>query len=256
MERRNLTPQEMSLLEKVINKENKKKRNKTVKDNRSLVARNIICLRELYGEDRDDLAEAIGLSTSAISNYENDIRPPQRDELFLIAQHYNVSVDDIFNYDFSHEVIEIDAPLNDASNRQLMYSTLLPIMESNESNVKNNIDFRDALALHIEIYNKICEGDDGMDFAMANIDKCTRLYEKAADKGIEVANANLLWWPMLCSITLAFFNKKPENIQELKSKDATIGDMLKAAYLKDYKDKLSTDYRRLLCAYDYMKYGD
>lgn len=27
-------------------------------------------------------------------------------------------------------------------------------------------------------------------------------------------------------------------------------------YLKDYKDKLSTDYRRLLCAYDYMKYGD
>ena len=27
-------------------------------------------------------------------------------------------------------------------------------------------------------------------------------------------------------------------------------------YLKEYRDKLSTEYRRLLCAYDYMKYGD
>lgn len=127
MERRNLTPQEMSLLEKVINKENKKKRNKTVKDNRSLMARNIGCLRELYGEERADLAEAIGLSESAISNYENDIRSPQRDELFLIAQHYNVSVNDILNYDFSHEVINtyhMHAALNEKKMRtERFYST-------------------------------------------------------------------------------------------------------------------------------------
>lgn len=220
--------------EKDSNNQEKKERNKIIEKNRSLLARNIACLRELYGEGRDDLAEAIGLSVSAISNYENDIRPPQRDELFMIAEHYNVSIDDLLNYDFSNDFIEIDTLLNDTSNRELMYSTLLPIILIDET--VENANFNEALDLHRKIFYEICKSDDGIDFAKANIDRCTRLYTKAADEGIIEARANLLWWPMLCSITLAFFNKRIDNIQALKSKDATIEDMLRTTYLRNYHD--------------------
>ena len=214
--------------------QDKKDRNEIVNQHHKLLALNIACLREIYGESRENLAEAIGITYQAISNYENGIQPPQRNELFLIAEHYNVSMDDLFNYDFSNEFIEIDALLNDESNRQSIYKTLFPIV--NIDNTVDNADFKKAYELHIQIRDEICASCDGMDFARQNIDKCTRLYRQAAEDGILEACANLLWWPMLQSIGLAFFNKKIESSQSLKSKDATIGDMLRAAYLKNYHD--------------------
>lgn len=228
------TKKKITESEKAANKEEKEHRNEIVEKQYSLLARNIKCLLKIYGERQADLAEAIGVGESTISNYVRDIQPPERNELFLIAEHYNVSIDDLINYDFSNDFIEINALLNDVSNRQVMYNTLLPIVNIDDNNPSAN--FREAYNLHLKIRDEICKSDDGMDFAKNHINRCTRLYVKAAEEGNMEAVANLLWWPMLQSITLAFFNKKTEKMQGLKSKDATIGDMLRAAYLKNYND--------------------
>ena len=51
-------------------------------------------LREQNGETRKELADAIGVSLSTISNYENSIRKPDKDIIWSkIASHYNVSID-------------------------------------------------------------------------------------------------------------------------------------------------------------------
>ena len=72
--------------------QDKKDRNEMVNENYALVGTNIACLRQIYGEDQAALAEAIGVGETAISNYEKRKRTPQRNELFLIAEHYQVAM--------------------------------------------------------------------------------------------------------------------------------------------------------------------
>ena len=51
-------------------------------------------LREDAGLSRKDLAQALNLSVSAISNYENDIRKPDTDDIWRkIANYFGVTVD-------------------------------------------------------------------------------------------------------------------------------------------------------------------
>lgn len=54
-------------------------------------------LKELRGnQNLQDVASEIGVTVSALSNYENDIRIP-RDEIKLnIANYFNCTVDEIF----------------------------------------------------------------------------------------------------------------------------------------------------------------
>ena len=213
--------------------QDKKDRNEMVNENYALVGTNIACLRQIYGEDQAALAEAIGVGETAISNYEKRKRTPQRNELFLIAEHYQVAIDDLINYDFSNEFIETEVWLNDPSNRLTICATLFPIIDEIEENQK----FQEALTDHIEIYNKLCNEDDGFKYANSYFfGKCARKYKEAADEGCMAARANLLWWPMIYSVTLRFFRKNVTNKKALQSKDATVGDMLRAAYLTNYYD--------------------
>ena len=51
-------------------------------------------LREKTGISRKELAQILGLSVSAISNYENDLRKPDTDDIWRkIADYFGVSVD-------------------------------------------------------------------------------------------------------------------------------------------------------------------
>ena len=234
------TIEKMREIDITSSKEDKKERNDIVEKEFSLLAKNIAFLRHRYGETQGALADAIGVVASAISNYELETRHPNTSELFLIAEHYGITTDDLLNYDFSKDFIELNAPLNDVSNRQVIYSTLFPII--NDDKPMANAHFKEAFDLHLEIYEKLCESRDGFDFATCNIDKCTRLYQKAADEGVLEARANLLWWPMLQSIVLAFFNKSPQNILSLKSEKATIRDMLRESLLTSHED-LDDDFK-------------
>ena len=54
------------------------------------LGRNIRALRKINNESQEKLVEAVGLTKSAISNYENGIRIPEREQLRAIAKHYNI----------------------------------------------------------------------------------------------------------------------------------------------------------------------
>ena len=226
--------EEWEEIDKASSKEEKKGRNEIVEKEFALLAKNIAFLRFRYGETQSALAEAIGVTLQAVSRYEKEIQPPSRNELFLIAEHYDISIDALLNYDLSSDFVEMDALINDVLNRELSYSTLFPIIYNDESMA--NVHFKEAFDLHCEIKQRLCKDKDGLDFANINFNKCTRLYKKAAEDGVLAANANLLWWPMIQSVTLAFFNKKIKKIQALKSNNATAKDVLRESLLTNYGD--------------------
>ena len=230
--------QEVDDLEKVIQKQEKDERNITVAKQFNRLKYNIYYLRNIYGETRAQLAKAIGVSPSTIGNYENGIRFPERTELYLIAKHYKVTISKLLEGDFSNSFVETDWLINDVSNRELVFSTLLPIVYTDEA--KENPDFKEAFDLHCKIYRALCRDDN--DFAFLNIDKCTRLYQKALEDNIIEARANLLWWPMYRCIGLSNINKEITDSIGLKSQDSTIGDMLRAVYLTTVDDLENDDF--------------
>ena len=67
---------------------------------------NIRGLRRLYGETQLDLAIAIDVKPTTISNYEMGERLPERtierDVLIRIAKHYMITEDELLNGDFSN----------------------------------------------------------------------------------------------------------------------------------------------------------
>lgn len=58
---------------------------------------------------------------------------------------------------------------------------------------------------------------------------------------------------ILSDETISKTNKHYAIVTALLNSQLELSDVKK--YLKEYKDKLSTEYRRLLCAYDYVRYG-
>lgn len=228
------TREKMRKIDIASSKEDKKERNDIVEKEFSLLAKNIAFLRFRYGETQSALAEAIGVTLQAVSRYEKETQPPSRNELFLIAEHYDISIDALLNYDLSRDFVEMNALVNDVLNRELIYRTLFPIIYNDDSMA--NVHFKEAFDLHCEIRQRLCQDKDGLDFANINIKKCTRLYQKAAKDGVLAASANLLWWPMIQSVTLAFFNKKIEKIQALKSNEATFKDVLRESLLTSYEE--------------------
>lgn len=61
-------------------------------------------LKELRGtKPQDEVAEALGISKSALSMYENDARVPRDEIKVRIARYFNQSVDAIFYASEVHE---------------------------------------------------------------------------------------------------------------------------------------------------------
>lgn len=54
------------------------------------------CLRLERGETLEDTAKAVGLQASAISNYENETRMPRDEHKVTLANHFGLSVQEIF----------------------------------------------------------------------------------------------------------------------------------------------------------------
>lgn len=63
-------------------------------------------LRTGRGESADELAKAIGTSTSAIAMYENGNRIPRDEIKIRIAEHYSTPVESIFFQTKPHDTCE------------------------------------------------------------------------------------------------------------------------------------------------------
>ena len=66
-------------------------------------------LRTKRGESADELAKAIGTSSSAVMMYENGNRIPRDEIKIRIAEHYSTPVESIFFQTKQHETCEMGA---------------------------------------------------------------------------------------------------------------------------------------------------
>ena len=64
-------------------------------------AANLRALRECYGETQEELALALHLSKTAVSNYECGARMPGSDILLALAEHFMIPVDDLLQQELS-----------------------------------------------------------------------------------------------------------------------------------------------------------
>lgn len=64
---------------------------------------NIKKLRMINNESQEDLGKVINKGASAIGNYEKGIRNPDYIDLYKIANHYNITIDDLVKKDLRLE---------------------------------------------------------------------------------------------------------------------------------------------------------
>ncbi len=197
---------------------------------------NIATLRQIHNESQEELGFAIGVSKSAIANYETGQRIADRDVLRAIAKHYNLTVSRLINGDFSKVSVKNDLLINDTENREMILGNLLPIIYSDVS--MKNKHFKKAYKLHTEIFESVCSCYTPN---LSVVEECTALYQKAVEENVYDACANLLWWPMYMLIGTSGISKILLNQDDLLSKQATVEDAYKSAFMFDVDDVIDEE---------------
>lgn len=60
------------------------------------VAKNLIAAREAAGKTQAEVSEAVGISVSTLSNYEQGTRIPRDEIKIKLAQYFKKSIEDLF----------------------------------------------------------------------------------------------------------------------------------------------------------------
>ena len=104
-------------------------------------------MRKSYNETASDLADAVGVGKSAISEYETGSRGkiPPRNVLVNTAKHYGVTVDDLIEGDFTGCGLGDLSKITYQSVQNLTYE-LFPLISS--SKALRNGNFKKAYDLH------------------------------------------------------------------------------------------------------------
>lgn len=155
----------------------------------SKIAKNIRDLRSAYGENREDLAEAIYVSQSAIGNYETDYRLPDIQKIKAISEHYGLSIDQLLEDDFSQTNFQLST-LTWEKVTQVM-AVQFPILCSEKA--MQNENFEKGYKRTQEIWKRIKEAQTSItnEFAYSPLE----YYEAALGECAEIdeAIANILW---------------------------------------------------------------
>lgn len=151
---------------------------------------NIQALRNMWGETLEELAHAVGVGLTAISNYERGERIPERDVLILIAKHYRITENELIHGDFSSLPKMTKINSSPIELRQFVFDRFLPIVSSLDA--MQNVHFREAFHLHEELSSKFVSGN--AIYSTSDIEKCIDLYDKAIEDNVIEARANRLWW--------------------------------------------------------------
>lgn len=200
------------------------------------VGENIRELRRIYEETREQLAEAVGLTPAAISNYENWHRKPSRDDLLAIAKHYHITVSALLNGDFSDISIRSDLLIKSQDVREYVIKLCYPLIYSDEA--MENKSFYKAVQLHDELAEKLFLGHN---LNESKLEKCFELYEKAADDGIIDAAVGILWWTMLFAVEASSMSKKMMDFLHESSSETTLSELIREAFLSSVNDELDEE---------------
>lgn len=206
---------------------------------------NIRGLRKGYGETQLDLATAIGVETTAISNYELGERIPERDVLLKIAMHYRITENELLHGNFANLKNVSKMPITDKEYNKAMLDKMLPFICTDKA--LENAKFKDAYSMHQEMYTSIVDGEE---FDTDRIERCMDLYDAAIGEGVIEGAANYLWWLFFFSFTFSFLTPKMlDNIAAFKQKNATVKDIIHNGYLPSFDDEpMAEDTQEFLAA--------
>lgn len=196
------------------------------------VGKNIRSLRYAYGQSLLDLALDIGVGVSAISQYENGKRIPERDILIKIAQHFKITENELLYSDYSNLRDLTTAPVNNKAYTLAMVDKMLPILHSEEAEM--DPDYKKAYELHLKLYEHLMQNTIVDE---AQVDTCITSYETASKNGIREATANILWWIILFGFVYSFVNPRLlACIESLRGKETTMKEVI-GAFLYSPEDE-------------------
>jgi len=197
----------------------------------SRLATNIKRLRDFYNESTLDLAFAIGLSSpNAITNYETGTRIPKRDVIINIAKHYNITIDELLNGEFSSSQ-KFGVAISEIKNHEQVFQAMFPIISSKQA--LNNPNFRLAYERHKRFFSQMFGRTDGID--VEDINKSVELYELALEDHIIEAAANLLCWLFLCGLFYALSVPEISNCENA-NKEVSI-EFIRSIFLSEVSDE-------------------
>lgn len=143
------------------------------------VRKNIRALRKYYGETMLDLAIALDVSKSLISDWENGKKDIPYNNILKIAKHYRISISHIMNYDLSYldssSAVNYIVNFDDEYIKKINLNTIFPLFTSKE--IKNSKKLSQALEMHKQLWSLDSSKMDKLD-----IDMIINSYEEALSK--------------------------------------------------------------------------
>ena len=140
------------------------------------VRKNVRALREYYGETMLDLAFALDVSKSLISDWENGKKSIPYNNILKIAKHYRISSSLIMNYDLSYldssSAVNYIVNFDDEYIKKINLNTIFPLFISKE--IKNRKKLSKALEMHKQLWSLDSSKMDKLD-----IDMIMNSYEEA-----------------------------------------------------------------------------
>ena len=198
---------------------------------RRSIPSNIRGLRKTFGESITDLALAIGVGNTAVSNYELGDRIPDRDVLKRIAKHYHITENELVHGDYSNMKPMYNDTMLDQQYNINMMEKMLPGICSPRALENNN--FKQAYLLDEKIFN--CIINQNYDLSDEDMEKCFEYYFAAIDEKVIEASANLLRQIFLVGMITCWMNPKFmdafDGIKESPKK------LVQAMYLTSYDDE-------------------
>lgn len=164
---------------------------------------NIRGLRKAFGESQTDLASAIGVEKTAVSNYELGEKIPIRDVLIRIAKHYRITEDELVHGDYSDLKKMYNDEMLDQQQNIYIIDEKLPRVCSPKA--LENINFKQAYTLEEKIIKQ-----ESADLANDYMQKCFKYYSAAIDEKVIEASANLLRQIFLIGMITCW--TKPESL--------------------------------------------
>lgn len=159
---------------------------------------NIKSLRRVYGEEQLDLANAIGLTIPAVSNYERGERIPKRDIIARIAKHYRITEDELLYSDLSNMKNISNRPFYDPIFNCKVMDKMFPLI--NAPSALENEKFKQAYALHTKNLELILNEAVVPESLEEDILYILELYSKSRDEGIVEGAANHLSLVMMMGV--------------------------------------------------------
>lgn len=174
------------------------------------IAKRLLEFRKANGYSQEDLAEKLGVSRQAISNWERNESSPDTDNLIALAQLYNVSIDELLKGSSQPEKNKADEKAEETADES-SYSESNKYDNYKDGKSSTHISFKDGVHVHNE-KDHVDIGWDGIHVETENGDSVhmnreelhNHIHQKIEDS---VNNKNKMIWlrTLLPIFAVAFY---------------------------------------------------